>query len=46
MSVEKPTYPGRPRTFEDKDVIDAAVAVFSTHGYAGTSAQDYAMAPD
>ena len=40
MSVEKPTYPGRPRTFEDKDVIDAAVAVFSTHGYAGTSAQD------
>ena len=29
-----------PRKFEDQDVIDAAVAVFSANGYAGTSAQD------
>lgn len=40
MSAEKPTFPGRPRKFEDQDVIDAAVAVFSANGYAGTSAQD------
>ncbi|CAI0830162.1 TetR/AcrR family transcriptional regulator [Serratia quinivorans] len=40
MSAEKPIYPGRPRQFEDEDVIDAAVAVFSVNGYAGTSAQD------
>ncbi|WP_269791646.1 TetR/AcrR family transcriptional regulator [Stenotrophomonas sp. Iso1] len=40
MSTEKPSYPGRPRQFEDEDVIDAAVAVFSANGFAGTSAQD------
>ena len=40
MSAEKPTFPGRPRKVEDQDVIDAAVAVFSVNGYAGTSAQD------
>lgn len=40
MSADKPTFPGRPRKFEDQDVIDAAVAVFSANGYAGTSAQD------
>ncbi len=40
MSADKPAYPGRPRLFENEDVIDAAVAVFSAKGYAGTSAQD------
>lgn len=40
MSTEKSSYPGRPRQFEDEDVIDAAVAVFSVNGFAGTSAQD------
>lgn len=40
MSAEKPAFPCRPRKFEDQDVIDAAVAVFSANGYAGTSAQD------
>lgn len=40
MSDEKSNYPGRPRQFEDKEIIDAAVAVFSTNGYAGTSAQN------
>lgn len=40
MSTNKPTTQGRPRQFEDEAVIDAAVAVFSEHGFAGTSAQD------
>ena len=40
MSDEKSNLPGRPRQFEDKEIIDAAVAVFSTNGYAGTSAQN------
>lgn len=40
MSTEKTTTQGRPRQFEDHEVIDAAVAVFSEHGFAGTSAQD------
>lgn len=40
MSAEKNLSQGRPRQFDDDDVIDAAVAVFSEHGFAGTSAQD------
>lgn len=40
MSKEKLPSQGRPRQFEDEEVIDAAVAVFSEHGFAGTSAQD------
>ncbi|MEZ2720481.1 TetR/AcrR family transcriptional regulator [Paenalcaligenes hominis] len=40
MSTDKPTTQGRPRQFEDEAVIDAAVAVFSEHGFAGASAQD------
>ena len=40
MSDEKSNLPGRPRQFEDKEIIDAAVAVFSTNGYAGPSAQN------
>lgn len=40
MIDEKPNNPGRPRQFEDEDIIDAAVAVFSVNGYAGTSAQN------
>lgn len=39
MSTEKTSQPGRPRQFDDEGVIDAAVAVFSVNGYAGTSAQ-------
>lgn len=40
MSTEKTNQPGRPRQFDDEGVIDAAVAVFSVNGYAGTSAQN------
>ena len=40
MSKEKLPGQGRPRQFEDEEVIDAAVAVFSENGFAGTSAQD------
>ncbi|MBP6562131.1 MAG: TetR/AcrR family transcriptional regulator [Neisseriaceae bacterium] len=40
MSTDKQVYPGRPRQFEDEDILDAAVAVFGANGYAGTSAQD------
>jgi TetR/AcrR family transcriptional repressor of nem operon len=40
MSTEKSNLPGRPRQFDDEGVIDAAVAVFSVNGYAGTSAQN------
>ena len=40
VSDEKTNLQGRPRQFEDKEIIDAAVAVFSTNGYAGTSAQN------
>lgn len=40
MTTEKTPSQGRPRQFEDEKVIDAAVAVFSEHGFAGTSAQD------
>lgn len=40
MSKEKLPSQGRPRQFEDEQVIDAAVAVFSENGFAGTSAQD------
>ncbi|MGO3858172.1 MAG: TetR/AcrR family transcriptional regulator [Neisseriaceae bacterium] len=39
MSTDKQAAPGRPRQFADEDIIDAAVAVFGAHGYAGTSAQ-------
>lgn len=39
MSTDKQTYPGRPRQFENEEIIDAAVAVFGANGYAGTSAQ-------
>jgi len=40
MSKEKLPNQGRPRQFEDEEVIDAAVAVFSENGFAGTSAQN------
>ena len=40
MSDDKSNYPGRPRQFEDKEIIDAAITVFSSNGYAGTSAQN------
>ena len=40
MNTEKTNQPGRPRQFDDEGVIDAAVAVFSVNGYAGTSAQN------
>lgn len=40
MSDEKSNLPGRPRQFEDKEIIDAAITVFSSNGYAGTSAQN------
>lgn len=40
MSKEKPPSQGRPRQFEDEEIIDAAVGVFSANGFAGTSAQD------
>lgn len=40
MRKEKLPSQGRPRQFEDEEVIDAAVAVFSENGFAGTSAQD------
>lgn len=40
MSDDKSNTPGRPRQFEDKEIIDAAITVFSSNGYAGTSAQN------
>ena len=40
MSDDKSNLPGRPRQFEDKEIIDAAITVFSSNGYAGTSAQN------
>lgn len=40
MSDDKSNSPGRPRQFEDKEIIDAAITVFSSNGYAGTSAQN------
>ncbi|OAP69920.1 MULTISPECIES: TetR/AcrR family transcriptional regulator [Psychrobacter] len=40
MSDDKSNSSGRPRQFEDKEIIDAAITVFSSNGYAGTSAQN------
>lgn len=40
MSDDKSNSQGRPRQFEDKEIIDAAITVFSSNGYAGTSAQN------
>lgn len=40
MSDDKSNSLGRPRQFEDKEIIDAAITVFSSNGYAGTSAQN------
>ena len=40
MSDDKSNSSGRPRQFEDKEIIDAAITIFSSNGYAGTSAQN------